>query len=183
MSTKNNKIYSYILLLISLFVLVLFTRWQFTNLQISFDEKEQAEINLQSSRDEVSRLNKIETELNSSDVNISKYLNNVTEDNIIDYVYSQIERDNISSSDWIISVRSMSLQEEKTNEFWFKEIWIILNLRVPNENRMYRILDFFVWENSKYKFFIESFSYSNNNTSNVSDSGFNITIPLKVFYK
>jgi hypothetical protein len=83
--------------------------------------------------------------------------------------------------DWIVSVRSISLQEEKVNEFWFKEMWIVLNLSVPNENRMYRILNFFIWNNSKYKFFIESFSYPNNSSTWSSD--FNITIPLRVFYK
>jgi hypothetical protein len=44
---------------------------------------------------------------------------------------------------------------------------------------MYKALDFFVSEDSKYKFFIESFSYTNVGQ----DSGFNITIPLKIFYK
>jgi hypothetical protein len=56
---------------------------------------------------------------------------------------------------------------------------ITLNLRVPNEDRMYEILDFFVKQDSTYKFFIDSFTYPNNGQ----DADFNITIPLKVFYK
>jgi hypothetical protein len=58
---------------------------------------------------------------------------------------------------------------------------IVLNLRVSNEDRMYKILDFFIKEeeDSKYKFFIDSFYYPNN----IQDSSFNITIPLKIFYK
>jgi hypothetical protein len=56
---------------------------------------------------------------------------------------------------------------------------IVLNLRVSSEDRMYKVLDFFVKEDSKYKFFIDSFSYLNN----AQDSSFNITIPLKIFYK
>jgi hypothetical protein len=73
----------------------------------------------------------------------------------------------------------MSLKEEKVNEIWFSQTDIILNLRVSNEDRMYKILDFFIKEDSKYKFFIDSFSYPNN----VQDTALNITIPLKIFYK
>ncbi|MDR2640393.1 MAG: hypothetical protein LBC61_03595 [Candidatus Peribacteria bacterium] len=81
-------------------------------MQISLDEKEQAEINLVSARNEVSRLNEIESKLNESSsgttssgtisdirANVNKYLNSITEDDIIDYIYSQIERDNKSSLD------------------------------------------------------------------------------------
>jgi hypothetical protein len=44
---------------------------------------------------------------------------------------------------------------------------------------MYNILDFFIKEDSEYKFFIDSFYYP----GNIQDSSFNITIPLKIFYK
>jgi hypothetical protein len=44
---------------------------------------------------------------------------------------------------------------------------------------MFEILDFFVSEDSKYKFFIDSFSYP----INTENSDFNISIPLKIFYK
>jgi hypothetical protein len=81
--------------------------------------------------------------------------------------------------DWIIVVRSLSLQEERVNELGFKELWVTLNLNVPNENRMFRMLDFFVGTNSKYKFFVDSFTYPNQ----VGLTNFNISIPLKVFYK
>jgi hypothetical protein len=42
-TTKNNKIYSYIIILVSLFILVLFTKDQFTYIQISLDEKARVE--------------------------------------------------------------------------------------------------------------------------------------------
>gem|GEM_PF-4470947 len=45
---------------------------------------------------------------------------------------------------------------------------------------MFKILDFFIDKDSKYKFFIESFNYPK--TDGESGS-YNVTIPLKIFYK
>jgi hypothetical protein len=84
-----------------------------------------------------------------------------------------------NSTGWVVTIRSVSLKEWKVNEIWFNEAEVTLNLRVPSEDKMYKILDFFVSEDSKYKFFINSFSYP----SNTQNSDFNITIPLKIFYK
>lgn len=180
LNNKNNKIYWYIIILISLFILVLFTRIQFNNIQVSLDEKSTSESRYQIARNEVDRLNEIEKKLNSSEVDVSKYINEIKEDDIIDYIYGNIEDYNLDiASTGEIIVRSMSLKEGKVNEIWFNELDIVLNLRVSNEERMYKALDFFVSEDSKYKFFIESFSYTNVGQ----DSGFNITIPLKIFYK
>lgn len=178
-TTKNNKIYSYIIILVSLFILVLFTKDQFTYIQISLDEKSMAETDLAIARARRAELNEIETRLNSGEINVTQYISEIREDDIIDYIYSQIDRDNLWSMDWIIVVRSLSLQEERVNELGFKELWVTLNLNVPNENRMFRMLDFFVGTNSKYKFFVDSFTYPNQ----VGLTNFNISIPLKVFYK
>jgi hypothetical protein len=51
-------------------------------------------------------------------------------------------------------------------------------LRVPNESRLEKILDYFVAETSKYKFFIDSFTYQDNVKTDL-----NVTIPLRIFYK
>jgi hypothetical protein len=157
--------------------LVLFTKDQFTYIQISLDEKARVEEDWKIARERRKELDKIETNLSSS--NVTQYITEIREDDIIDYIHSQVERDNKWSTDWIIVVRSLSLQEERINELGFKELWIILNLNVPNENRMLRMLDFFVWEKSKYKFFVDSFTYPNQ----AGLTNFNISIPLKVFYK
>jgi hypothetical protein len=100
-----------------LFILVLFTRVQLENIQNSIDEKFKSEANYQSARDEISRLNNIESELNSSEIDVSKYTNEVDEDNIIDYIFGNIENDNkdIASIGEVI-VRSISFREGKINE-------------------------------------------------------------------
>ncbi|MDR0771721.1 MAG: hypothetical protein LBF15_01265 [Candidatus Peribacteria bacterium] len=94
-TTKNNKIYSYIIILVSLFILVLFTKDQFTYIQISLDEKSMAETDLAIARARRAELNEIETRLNSGEINVTQYISEIREDDIIDYIYSQIDRDNL----------------------------------------------------------------------------------------
>ena len=178
---NNNKFFWYIVVLVGLFILVLFTRNEFMGLQVNLDEKYINEQSLIEQRDEVQRLTDIKNSLANWDDNydIEKYLINFSEDEIIDYIYSEIESDNIKYTDWIVTIKNISISDWIVNEMWFKESLITLNLRVPSETRMYKVLDFFADEDSKYKFFIDSFSFPNM----VSESSFNITLPLKVFYK
>jgi len=177
---SNNKIYWYIIILLSLFILVLVTRNQISDIQVKLDEKEIKEVELQSKRDELQKLNDIKTKLETQDNDIDKYINEVKEDEIINYIYSKIEEDNLKYSDWVSTIRSLSISKWELNEIWFYESNISLNLRVPSEDRMFKILDFFIKKDSKYKFFIESFNYPKTD----SESGsYNVTIPLKIFYK
>lgn len=176
---KNNKIYWYIIILFSLFILVLFTRNQISSLQINLDEKQTLENELENKRQELQVLNDIKVKVESEWNKIEKYLSKINEDEIIDYIYSKIEEDNLKYTDWVSIVRNLTITKGEINEIWFYESNISLSLRVPTEDRMFKILDFFVKEDSKYKFFIDSFSYPKIS----SDSSYNITIPLKVFYK
>lgn len=176
---KNNKIYWYIIILLSLFIFVLFTRNQITNMQFKFDEKEQKEIVLQSKRDELQKLNDVKIVVDSKESDINEYISTFSEDELIDYIYSKIEEDNLKYTDGVSTIRSLSMSEWKLNEIGFMESTITLNLRIPTEDRMFKILDFFIKDGSKYKFFIDSFTYPKLD----SESSYNITIPLKIFYK
>jgi hypothetical protein len=72
----------------------LFTWRQFENTQDLLDEKSERELRYQVARDEINRLNSIVSKLNSSEIDVSKYVNEVTEDDIIDYIYSWVENTN-----------------------------------------------------------------------------------------
>ena len=176
---NNNKFFWYILILISLFILVLFTRIQLMNLQVNLDEKTSNEQSLEEQRSELQRLNDIKNNLDEDNEDIEKYLVDFSEDEIITYIYSAIEADNLKYTDWVVVVKNITITEWTKNEMWFMESSITLNLRVPSDVRLYKILDFFGKSDSKYKFFIDSFSYPNVEW----ETNFNISLPLKVFYK
>lgn len=176
---KNNKIYWYLIILLALFILVLFTREQFTQMQVKLDEVSINEMNEQESRNRLSELNKIQSEINQGDDSYENYLVEINEDEIVDYIYWQIEEENLTYNDWITIVRNLSISKWDINEIGFNEATVNLSLRVPSEQRMMSILNFLTSEDSDYKFYIDSFEYQK-----VSEgSSFNINIPLKIFYK
>ncbi len=176
---KNNKIYWYIIILIALFIFVLFTRWQFSEMQVKLDEVSINEFSEQESRNRLSELNKIQNEIKTSDISYENYLVEINEDEIIDYIYWKIEEDNLTYNDWIAIVRNLSISKWDINEIGFNEATINLSMRVPSEQRMMNMLNFLTKEDSKYKFYITSFDYPKVNQG----SSFNINIPLKIFYK
>jgi hypothetical protein len=102
----------------------------------------------------------------------------IKEDELIDYIYSYIEK--INDKNWVVVVKSLSISEPEDTETWFKETNITLNLRVPNEEKIKQILTFLTSTESKYKFFISSFSFPYGDTVEWS---YSISIPLKVLHK
>lgn len=177
---KNNKIYWYLIVILWLLIVLLFWKNSFSDIQISSDLKSIAEQNLSTARAKVDRLNQLQATY-AGQIDITKYITSFTEDSVIKYIYDEIENQNMEWNNWISTIRGLSLTKWVQNEIWFTESDIILNIRVPNEDSMHKVLDFFIKEDSKYKFFVESLTVPSNANSN--DTALNLNIPLKAFYK
>lgn len=175
--SKNNKFISYLIVLMSLFVIVLFTKDIIFSIQENLDLKENYTLQLESKKVKLTSLNNLKNQLNNSSEDIDKYLVNITEDELIDYVYWYIEESNWK--EWIIKVKSISITDEQDTEYGFKETTFNLNLVMPNEERLIDILDFLTSSNSKYNFFINSFNYPYGDIK----EDFTVTIPLKILHK
>lgn len=174
---KNNKFISYIIILVALFILVLITKGQFEVLQEKLDVKETQTISLAEKRAKLDELNNKKVELSKSSEDIDKYTMEIKEDEIIDYIYSYVE--NINDKDGITIIKSISISDPEDTEMWFRETNITLNLSVPNEEKIKKILDFLTSSESKYKFFVSSFSFPYGKV----EWGYNISVPLKVLNK
>ncbi|MFK7780455.1 MAG: hypothetical protein QM490_04970 [Candidatus Gracilibacteria bacterium] len=174
---KNNKFVSYLIILITLFILVLITKGKFDVLQEKLDSKETLSFSLDEKREELLELNAKKDELAKSSENIDKYMVEIKEDELIDYIYSYIEK--INDRDGVVIVKSISISEPEDTEIGFKQSNITLNLRIPNETRLKQILDFLTGPESKYNFFISSFSFPYSNT----EGSYNVSVPLKVLHK
>ncbi len=179
---KNSKIISWVLILSSLFIVVLFTKDMFFSLQASFDEKNLKISEREAKKETLDRLDRISKKLKTwtwKVVEISKYLNDLKEDEILDYIYSMAEKKHL----WV--VKSLSISKGKKNELWFLESNISLVIEVKSERNMKKILDYLVKEDWKYKFFIDSFSYKKPKEiwPNKITPAYDVTIPLKLFYK
>lgn len=174
----KNKFVSYLIILISLFILILFTKDQITKIQENNDLKETYTIDLDNKKTKLSELNELKSRISTwSGLDTSKYNVEIKEDEIIDFIYSYIEKNN--GKDWIIFVKNISISEPQDTEIGFKETTINLNLRISNENKLKEILDFLVSSKSKYNFFISSFTYPYGKI----DKSFNVSIPLKILHK
>ncbi len=174
---QNSKFISLLLLLISFFIIVFFTSWVFYNLQWNLDTHWKSIKNLEDKKKELLKLNELKKSLAKGlDKEIEKYAVSFREDQLSAYIYWYIEDTN--GQGWFIAVKDLNFIEGKINEYGFKEGQVEISVRVSDEATLLRFLSFLTSKESQYKFFIENFSYS--------DTWmwwFNITIPLKIFYK
>jgi len=176
-NTKNNKFVSYLILLLSLFILILVTKDQITVMQENLDLKETANITLNWKKEELENLNVIKYSLVGNSIDVDSYNIEVKEDEIIDYLYSFASNMNKDSTN--IVIKSISIPESKDTETWFKETIIELNIIVKNEEKLKEVLTFLTAKDSKYKFFLESLSYPYWEGK----QNFGVSIPLRLLHK
>jgi hypothetical protein len=101
---KNNQFLSYIVVLLSLFILVLFTKDEIISVQSNLDEREQLNIQLNEVRVDQEKLQKIALEVEQEDSVTARYLKNeiiddkevylYSEDKILDYFYDYSDKIN-----------------------------------------------------------------------------------------
>lgn len=179
--SKDNKFLSYLIILVSLFVLVFVTKDQFSDMQINLDTKQNYEMQRDAKKSKLQDLNVLREQLKQDtstwSQDIKRFSTFFKEDELINYIYSYVEESN--SEDSIVVINDVSLAEAKKNELGFEEIDLNIGLRVSSELAMINFLNFLLSENSKYSFFINNFSYPNDDR----EWSFNVSIPLKVFYK
>jgi len=175
---NNNKFVSYLIVLVALFILVLITKDQFDILQWKFDSRTTNTNVLEEKKAKLDELNSLKKELAKTSDNIDKYTIDIKENELIDYIYSYIE--NINGEDGVAVIKSISISEPIDTEIWFKESNITLNIMVPNEDMSIKILDFLTSSESKYNFFISSFTFP---YGKINERGYNMSIPLKVLHK
>ena len=174
---KDNTFISYLIILASLFVLVLFTRVEYEKLQSNLDIRDSHLASVEEKKEELNRLNKIKASINDDDKEYVKYVTDIKEDELIDYLYTYIE--SLNSEKGIVNIKNINISEPKKNELGFTQTDIAIQIIVSNELTMNQFLDFLTWPNSQYNFFLDSFSYPNDGRK----WAFSVNIPLKIFYK
>ena len=80
---KNNKFVSYLIILVTLFILVLVTKDQVVNLQENLDLKETYANELSSKKVKLGELNTLKSEIINSQDNMWKYSVEINEDEIM----------------------------------------------------------------------------------------------------
>lgn len=185
---KNNQFLSYLIVLISLFILILFTKDAIFSVQSNSDIKEELTNELNQVREKQDSLKKIALEVEQKDSVTKRYMKNeiidgkkeylYSEDKLLDYFHNYAEVIN-SSSSWSLNINSITISDETENELGFFEKSIAVNAEVSNEETMRAFIEYLISSNSKYQFFIESYFYP----FDWREGNFNMKLPLKIFYR
>ncbi len=173
---QNNTFFSYLIILLSIFILFLVTYKQYEELQVNLDEKIILLNNETELKTEINRLNTLENDLKENNVEVQKYLTEFSENEVIEYIYDYIEKYNKDGD--IIYITDINLSEWVINDLWLKESNINISANVSNIDTMKRFLNFFVSTNSKYNFYIDNFTFPNDSRA----WSFNINLPLKIYF-
>ncbi len=176
-NSKNNKFISYLIILITFFILVLVTKWEILKLQENVDLKDSYKIELEDKINKLAEINEKKSMLNKSSEDIDKYELKIKEGEIINYIYSYIEETNRRNG--VVIIKNISISDPTKTEIWFDETNINLSLIIPNEEKLKTILLFLTSPKSEYNFFIDSFNYPFWKW----EWDFTVTIPLKILYK
>jgi hypothetical protein len=172
--SKNNKLISYVIILIWFFVLLIFTKDIYVWLTDTLKIKDEKNIIFEEKNNELIKLEKIQKFLYKNNTKIKRYNIEIKEDEILDYIYAYL-----TNKKWL-EIHSLNIQNTSETEIWFKQTKVELNLLVRNENKLLQLLDYLVNNNDwKYGFFLESFTFPYGEKK----WDYNVTIPLKLLHK
>jgi len=174
---NNNKFISYSIVLIWLFVVFLFTKGQVISIYENLDLIETHSNTLDEKNTRLWELNTLKNSLVNSQKLIDKYNIEIKEDEIIDFIYSSIERTNDING--VSTVKNITISDPVKTELWFNQSLINISLRLPNEERLKEIINIFISDTSKYKFYINSFNFPYWDNS----WNFNVSLPLVILHK
>lgn len=178
-SLKNNKIKNLIILLVTIFILLFFTKQAFYNMNQLLDENKKDTDNLSSIVNQLNELQTLEQDLKKWDKadKIKYFSSSINRADLIEYFHNYAE----DISDWgnELFIHSINFSKPIKWELWFMEQNINLNVTVSNKDVLKALLTQLTSNNSKYKFFITNFSFPNDNRV----WAYTVDIPLKLLYK
>lgn len=180
---KDKRFTTYLMFLFALFILLFFTKWAYSDLQVKISEKKEYEA--LSGKSSISAAEKIQSKLEKIQKNLNdenseerqltdKYRVPFNEDELLQYFYWNVKSDNSN-----LNITSMNLNSRDENEFWFKEWFIDLEISVNDTNWLMRFLEGILSEKAKYRFFIEDFDIPEEEEWVDMD----VSVALKIFYK
>jgi len=179
---REQKFIQLVLVLISLFIFIFFTRSYYDNLILNLDIKEEHNRVYKEKLEEANYLSKRQKELEKAMEwgketkeykEIKKYLEPISEDKIIEEIYSSVS----NKVRGRIKVLSLTMWEWVENELGFMESKLDISLLVKSEETMKDLFDY-LNNDSRYKIFINRF----NMPKKANILGYKIQIPATIFY-
>ncbi len=176
---QNNNFSSLLIGLFCLFVLIFFTKDLALGVYDNYQQKAQLQFESAESRqqwEDYSALKK-QLEAGQSDSDLSKYAQDFSQADFIEFLYEYIETSTSGGSS--ILIKTINFSEPELNEIGFMQANVDVSVRMPNLAVMWDMLNYLVGDQAKYKIFITDFSFPNDNKG----WNFVVNLPLKIFYK
>lgn len=179
--SKNNNFVSYLLLILSLCVLFFVTKNVFADLQIHLDTFENQKRELTTSKEKLDTLNILKKDLlNEQNIikqTINPFIEEPTEQDILDFFYSYADEQNREND--VIIFRGINISEPTQNDIWLREMNINLSTIFAGESTLFAFLNMLMSAEIPYNFYISDFDYPmNENSGNIQTD-----IPLTVYFK
>ncbi len=177
----HSPLIAYLLILITFFVLLFFTKNYFSDLQQALDLRDTLEQTITSKQAELTELNRVQqllTQTGSEEMKaITPFLAPFSEASILEYIYSYAQKVNLGNDRMII--RELSLSENGVNDIWFDTATINLSAIFSSEDALFNFLNFVTQDAGEYRFYLTEFEYPMNDIS----GNIQVSLPLTLYYK
>lgn len=178
--TQNNFL-AYLLILMTFFVILFFTKNIYIDMQVQLDTKEQYSTQLSEKQSELSRLNQLKKSLNQEWnellEEISWFTGEFSDSAMLEYIYSYAQQINLWDDKIII--RGISLNGGNISDLGFNKADVSISAIVSSEKTLFAFLNYLTNKNATYRFHITSFNYPMNETN----WNIQVSLPLTLYYK
>ena len=176
---SKNVFIANLLIILSISVLVFFTRGLYTDLQVSKNQKENAEIELKEKTQELAKLSEIKKNISETDKQeLSRYDAEYSDADVL-YFIQDLANNFVSG----VTVDSIKVEEGVTNKIGFKEGNAVLAISYDSEENL---LDFIskLTTSNDFVVYVDTLNYPMTfNTGETTSSINKVNLPLTIYYK
>ncbi len=179
LAIKDNKIKNLTIFLLTIFILLFFTKSAFYNMNELLDINNKNTQKVKNIVTQLNSLQKLEQDLKSwkKDKSIKYFMVSPNRSDLIQYFYDYSE--DISNAWNSLFISNITFSKPSKSELGFMKENINLVVTISNKNVLNAFLTKLTSDRSEYRFFIPSFSFPNDNRN----SWYTVTIPLILLYK
>lgn len=176
-NNAKYKFLTYLFLLLSVFVLFLFSKNIYSEILQNNKEKQVLLQKIEEKNQEYASVAKIKSDIDAGNIenaDFEKFLSDFSEDEVVEYFYAHA---NTNKTKW--SIESLSLSEGSFNEFGIKEARIDINAVFATEKDLMDVISALILNSPKYNLYIHQLNYPMGSVS----GPISVSLPIKLLYK
>lgn len=170
-NTSKYKLYTYLFIILSLLVILLFGKPAFQNFSMNSKIKTELTNSHEAKNQEYNDLVKMKEDLGRGNTwEYAKYFSDTSEGALVDYFYSSFDS-GIGNQ-----ITGISFNEWSINQYGFKEIQVNVSATFRNEEALLGYIQSYIIDSPQYELYLLSLNYSIGTPWPI-----NITLPITLF--